>query len=69
MAPTRLIQRVVRKRLVLDYEGPWTTRHCPSIDATATTAELGVAFRPAADTVRDTVRWLTGVGPRTPAAH
>lgn len=54
-----LVQRVLPVRLPVSYEGPWSATHCPPVDASATTRDLGVAFRPAADTVRDTVRWLT----------
>jgi len=58
-----LVQRLLRRRLPLDYEGPWTALHCPTVDATATTRGLGVAFRPAAQTILDTVRWLRTTEP------
>ena len=58
-----LVQRLLRRRLPLDYEGPWTALHCPAVDATATTRGLGVAFRPAAQTILDTVRWLRTTEP------
>lgn len=53
-----LLQRILPVRLPVNYEGPWTATHCPPVDASATTADLGVTFRPVADTIRDTVHWL-----------
>ena len=53
-----LAQRLVPYRLPLNYQGPWAALHCPTIDASATTRELGVQWRPTADTLRDTVEWL-----------
>jgi dihydroflavonol-4-reductase len=53
-----LFQRVVPRRLPLSHESIWTTIHGPTCDASSTTRELGVKFRPAAETLRDTVAWL-----------
>jgi len=56
-----LLQRMLPVRLTFGREGTWTALHCPpGADASATTADLGVTFRSAAESVLDTVRWLIG---------
>jgi nucleoside-diphosphate-sugar epimerase len=56
-----IVHRRVSRRLPFDHEGPWTVAHCPAIDTTATTRDLGVDFRSATRTVHDTLRWMAGL--------
>lgn len=51
-------QRVVPARLPVNYQAPWTLTHAAPIDASSTEQDLKVTFRPAEDSIRDTVRWL-----------
>jgi nucleoside-diphosphate-sugar epimerase len=44
----------------------WTASREPHVDASATTATLGVAARPLRDSVEDEVRWLAATGLITP---
>jgi dihydroflavonol-4-reductase len=61
------LQRVIPARLPLDYQSAWTSIHGPSCDASATVRELGIEFRAAAETLRETVGWLRGRAPRPDA--
>jgi len=56
------LQRAVPARLPLSYQGPWTALQGIPFDASPTTSELGVKFRPAAESIADTTRWLVGQG-------
>lgn len=53
-----LVQRVVPVRLPVNYQAPWTLVNGAPVDATATERALGVRFRDAEESIRDTVRWL-----------
>ena len=55
-------RRYLRLPLPLGYEGPWTAVHGVEMDNSATVAELGVRFRPAAQTIEETARWLVDSG-------
>ncbi|HEY8370793.1 MAG TPA: NAD-dependent epimerase/dehydratase family protein, partial [Thermodesulfobacteriota bacterium] len=61
------LQPLVRGRLPLGRQGPWTALHARPLDTTATRRDLGVAFRPATATLADTVGWLQGERPATAA--
>lgn len=52
------VQRAVPVRLPVNYQGPWTLMNSAPVDAFATERELGVTFRAAEDSIRDTARWL-----------
>lgn len=56
------VQRVAPTRLPLGYQGPWTALHGLAFDASATTRELGVTFRPAEASISDTTRWFVDQG-------
>jgi dihydroflavonol-4-reductase len=57
------IQRVLPFRLPVAYEPAWLVAHMPpTADDSATTGELGVRFRPAAEAIAGTVRWLHAAG-------
>lgn len=64
-----LAQRVVPFRLPLDSQGPWAALHGRPLDTTATRADLGVTFRPAAATLADTVGWILGADGRVVAVE
>lgn len=49
---------MVPARLPVNYQAPWTLTHAAPIDASSTEQDLKVTFRPAEDSIRDTVRWL-----------
>jgi nucleoside-diphosphate-sugar epimerase len=53
-----VVARAVRIRLPVSFEGPWFMVHAVKVDGSAVERELGVRFRPAADTLADTYRWL-----------
>jgi dihydroflavonol-4-reductase len=56
------VQRVLPFRLPLHREGPWTIINGRPGDDSVTRQELGVAFRPPAEAIGDTVRWLYKAG-------
>jgi dihydroflavonol-4-reductase len=56
------VQRKLRVRLPLNYEGPWFMVYGAKVDVSATEGELGVHFRPPAETLADTYRWLCDAG-------
>jgi len=53
-----LAQRLVPHRLPVNYQGVWTALHCPAIDSSATARALGVEWRPASQSLWDTVQWI-----------
>ncbi len=52
------VQRVIPFRLPVGFQAPWLVAHTPTADASTTARDLGVSFRPAAEAIADTVRWL-----------
>lgn len=72
LRPVTWLNGAARRRLPwlgrypADREGLETFTRDMRLDSSATTADLGVAARPFADTVRDTVAWLVASG-RVPA--
>ena len=56
------VQRVLPFRLPLHREGPWTIINGRPGDDLVTRRELGVRFRPPADAIADTLRWLHEAG-------
>jgi dihydroflavonol-4-reductase len=72
MAPARValaaaagadaIQRVLPFRLPIGFQGTWIAVNASPGDVTATRDELGVTFRPGAEAIADTVRWLHDAG-------
>ena len=56
------VQRVLPFRLPLQREGPWTIINGRPGDDLLTRQELGVTFRPPADAIADTLRWLHDAG-------
>jgi hypothetical protein len=56
------VQRALGVRLPLNYEGPWFMVYGAKVDVTATERDLGVRFRPPAETFADTYRWLCDAG-------
>ena len=56
------LQRRLRFRLPVHREGPWTVINGRPGDDAATRDQLGVTFRPAAEAIEDTVRWLHEAG-------
>jgi UDP-glucose 4-epimerase len=56
------VQRALPFRLPLHREGPWTVINGRPGDDSITREELGVTFRPPAESVGDTVRWLNEAG-------
>jgi nucleoside-diphosphate-sugar epimerase len=56
------VQRVLPFRLPLNSSGPWIGRHAVPGDDHLTREELGVAFRPAEESIADTVRWMRDAG-------
>ncbi|MBV8988694.1 MAG: SDR family NAD(P)-dependent oxidoreductase [Solirubrobacterales bacterium] len=61
------LQRVIPTRLPLGYQGPWTALHGIPCNASPTTRELGVRFRPAQESIADTAHWLIDHGHLTTA--
>jgi nucleoside-diphosphate-sugar epimerase len=49
-------------RYPADPAAVWTAARDPHVDATATTAQLGVHARPLRTSIEDEVRWLAGAG-------
>ena len=56
------VQRKLGVRLPLNYEGPWFMVYGAKVDVSATERDLGVRFRPPAETLADTYRWLCDAG-------
>jgi nucleoside-diphosphate-sugar epimerase len=54
-----LMQRALPMRLPLDSEAPWLMIDGARVDASATERDLGVRFRPPAESLADTYRWLS----------
>jgi nucleoside-diphosphate-sugar epimerase len=48
--------------LLPSREAAWIGSQAAAADPSATIRDLGVAFRPAEDSIRDTVRWLQAAG-------
>jgi nucleoside-diphosphate-sugar epimerase len=61
-AVANAVQRVLPFRLPLHREGPWTLINGRPGDDSGTTDELGVTFRPPAEAIHATVRWLYEAG-------
>jgi hypothetical protein len=57
-----IVQRVLPVTLPLTREAMVTLTSGVPCDNTRTTEELGVEFRPVAETVADTLRWLHETG-------
>ena len=57
-----VVQRALPARLPINSEGPWLMVHGKPPDPSRTIAELGVSFRPVADSLADTYRWLWEAG-------
>ena len=57
------VQRIVPTRLPINYQAPWTLTHAAPLGGSATEEQLGVRFRDAEESVRDTARWLLGNPP------
>ena len=57
-----VVQRVLPMRLPINSEGPWLMVHGKPPDPSSTIAELRVSFRPVADSLADTYRWLWQAG-------
>jgi dihydroflavonol-4-reductase len=56
------VARALRVRLPMNFEGPWFMVHGAEVDASAVERDLGVRFRPPAETLTDTYRWLADTG-------
>ena len=56
------VQRRLGVRLPVNYEGPWFMVYGAKVDVSATERDLGVSFRPPAETLADTYRWLCDAG-------
>jgi nucleoside-diphosphate-sugar epimerase len=56
------VQRRLGVRLPVNYEGPWFLVYGAKVDVSATERDLGVRFRPPAETLADTYRWLYEAG-------
>jgi dihydroflavonol-4-reductase len=61
-AAATAVQRVLPFRLPLNREGPWIVINARPGDDSGTRDELGVTFRPPAEAIADTVRWLYEAG-------
>jgi nucleoside-diphosphate-sugar epimerase len=57
-----LAQRALPIRLPINFEGPWLMVNEAHADASATERDLGVRFRPPAESLADTYRWLSESG-------
>jgi dihydroflavonol-4-reductase len=57
-----VVARALKVKLPLSYEGPWFLVHGARADASAVERDLGVHFRPTAETLTDTYRWLAEAG-------
>jgi nucleoside-diphosphate-sugar epimerase len=56
------VQQKLGVRLPINYEGPWFMVYGAKVDVSATERDLGVRFRPPAETLADTYRWLCAAG-------
>jgi nucleoside-diphosphate-sugar epimerase len=56
------VARTLRVRLPVNFEGPWFMVHGARVDASAVERDLDVTFRPPAETLADTFRWLVEAG-------
>jgi dihydroflavonol-4-reductase len=56
------VARTLRVRLPVNFEGPWFMVYGAQVDASAVERDLGVQFRPPAETLADTYRWLVDAG-------
>jgi dihydroflavonol-4-reductase len=56
------VARALRVRLPVNFEGPWFMVYGAQVDASAVERDLGVTFRPPAETLADTFRWLAEAG-------
>ena len=67
-APGLLGQRLGRLGVDLlpSREATWAASQDGSADGSATARELGVSFRPAEESIRDTIRWLSAAGHLSP---
>ena len=61
-AVANAVQRVLPFRLPVHHEGPWTVINGRPGDDSVTREELSVTFRPPAEAIGDTVRWLYEAG-------
>ena len=52
--------------LLPSREATWAASQDGSADGSATARELGVSFRPAEESIRDTIRWLSAAGHLSP---
>jgi len=57
-----VVQRVLPFRLPFHFGGVWVAAHGGPVDASVTERDLGVRFRPLADSIADTLRWLHQAG-------
>jgi len=57
-----LAQRVLPIRLPINYEGLWLMANRAQADASGTERDVGVRFRPPAESLDDTYRWLSASG-------
>ncbi|GAA1864978.1 SDR family NAD(P)-dependent oxidoreductase [Paeniglutamicibacter psychrophenolicus] len=48
------VQSILPVRLPVNYQGVWTALNCPRCDASKAERELGVVFRPAAESILET---------------
>jgi dihydroflavonol-4-reductase len=56
------VARALRVRLPVNFEGVWFMVHAAKVDGSAVERDLGVHFRPPAETLADTYRWLYEAG-------
>ncbi len=56
------LQRRVGARLSLNFESIWLSTVWHDVDTSASTADLGVTFRPAAEIIRDQAAWQQAAG-------
>lgn len=61
-----VVARKLRVKLPVSYEGPWFMVYGAKVDASAVERDLGVRFRPPAETLTDTYRWLADAGHVSP---
>lgn len=61
-AVANAVQRVLPFRLPVHHEGPWPVINGRPGDDSVTREELSVTFRPPAEAIGDTVRWLYEAG-------
>jgi dihydroflavonol-4-reductase len=56
------VAQALRVRLPVNFEGVWFMVHAAKVDGSAAGRDLGVQFRPPAETLADTYRWLYDAG-------